>query len=94
MIPVLIQHEGKCINKAVDYIVQELIASAERFNKAATALKEQSKSHHTPECLEQTERFTRAFEGFQTGIYYWTIESPRYGIKDCQQRDGGFAIPL
>ncbi|KAK4643538.1 hypothetical protein QC761_0068880 [Podospora bellae-mahoneyi] len=64
------------------------------FRNLATRFRARAKEEHGGEVMEMVEKTIEAYEAVVTAILEFSVQSPRYGIKQYQREDGYFEIPL
>ncbi|KAK8098738.1 terpene synthase [Apiospora kogelbergensis] len=98
LVPITIHEKGDSLDAAVDQVVDQMYTSAERFEAAATSLRDKAQAfgdgEHGKGVQRELERFIAAFESFQTGCFRFYMESRRFGILQYRREDGSFDIPL
>ncbi|KAK7973604.1 hypothetical protein PG989_015452 [Apiospora arundinis] len=94
LVPITIHEKGDSLESAVDQVVDQMYASAERFEAAAASLRAKASQYEEQNTRRELERFIAAFESFQTGCFRFYMESRRFGILQYRQEDGSFDIPL
>ncbi|KAK8877758.1 Presilphiperfolan-8-beta-ol synthase [Apiospora arundinis] len=94
LVPITIHEKGDSLESAVDQVVDQMYASAERFEAAAASLRAKASQYEEQNTRRELERFIAALESFQTGCFRFYMESRRFGILQYRQEDGSFDIPL
>ncbi|KAK7916839.1 terpenoid synthase [Apiospora marii] len=93
LVPITLHEKGGSLAAAVGQVVDQMYASAERFEAAAAALRAKS-LRYDEKTQEELGRFVATFESFQTGCFRFYMESRRFGIMEFRREDGSFEIPL
>ncbi|KAK8023522.1 terpenoid synthase [Apiospora rasikravindrae] len=97
LIPITIHEKADSLESAVDQVVDQMYASAERFEAAAGSLRARAlrqQDSYDESTRDELDRFIATFESFQTGCFRFYMDSRRFGILQYRQEDGSFEIPL
>ncbi|KAI2464259.1 terpenoid synthase [Annulohypoxylon bovei var. microspora] len=93
LVPIMVAETGMSLDSIVHDLVEQMYSSARKFDAAAASLR--AKGLKYDESVQgKIEMFIRAFETFQTGCFKFFMNSKRFGVKDYQQEDGSYLIPL
>ncbi|KAI1134779.1 terpenoid synthase [Hypoxylon sp. FL0543] len=93
LIPIMIAESGRSLESIVFELVEQMYSSARKFDAAAASLRAKGREYDGS-VQEQIEMFIKAFESFQTGCFRFFMSSRRFGVKDYEQEDGSYFIPL
>ncbi|KAK8070374.1 terpenoid synthase, partial [Apiospora hydei] len=97
LVPITIHEKDDSLESAVDQVVDQMYASAERFEAAAGSLRARAlrqQDSYDEKTREELDRFIGTFESFQTGCFRFYMDSRRFGILQYRKEDGSFEIPL
>ncbi|EFQ28833.1 uncharacterized protein GLRG_03977 [Colletotrichum graminicola M1.001] len=89
-IPIIMKHEGKCPQQAVDALLAELATSVAAFEAAAIGLEEAADKGER----ELLKTYCDACRCMVTGSILFSLESSRYKLEDCLNEDGSLDILL
>ncbi|KAK1967252.1 terpenoid synthase [Colletotrichum sublineola] len=89
-VPIIMKHEGKCPQQAVDALLAELVTSVTAFEAAAIDLEEAVGK----EGKELMKTYCDACRCMVTGSIQFTFESSRYKLEGCLNEDGSLDILL
>ncbi|KAK1979087.1 isoprenoid synthase domain-containing protein [Colletotrichum cereale] len=89
-VPILMKHEGKCPQQAVDALLAELAKSVAAFEAAAIVLEEAAGKGGK----ELIRTYCDACRCMVTGSIQFTFESSRYKLEGCLNEDGSLDILL
>ncbi|KAI1413871.1 terpenoid synthase [Hypoxylon sp. FL1857] len=93
LIPIMIAESGISLESIVYELVEQMYSSARKFDAAAASLRAKGREYNDS-VQEQIDMFITAFETFQTGCFKFFMHSRRFGVKDYEQEDGSYFIPL
>ncbi|KAI0173227.1 terpenoid synthase [Hypoxylon sp. FL1284] len=93
LVPIMIATSGASLDSVVHELIEQMYASAKRFDAAADSLRAKGREYDA-NVQEQVEMFIKAFETFQTGCFEFFMNSKRFGLKDYKQEDGSYLVPL
>lgn len=93
LIPIHIHESNASLDEIVGKLVWELQRSAETFDSAAKGLRLKA-GRCGKGVVEETNRFIKTFESFQTGCFAFFANSKRFGVSKYRLPDGSFLIPL
>ncbi|KAK2004126.1 terpenoid synthase [Colletotrichum falcatum] len=89
-IPIMMKHEGKCPQQAVDALLAELASSVAAFEAAAVVLEEAAGKGES----ELVKTYCDACRCMVTGSIQFSFESSRYKLEGCLNEDGSLDILL
>ncbi|KAL7629801.1 hypothetical protein AAE478_001324 [Parahypoxylon ruwenzoriense] len=93
LIPIMIAQTGMSLDSVIQELVEQMYSSARKFEAAAASLRTKGRDYDE-NTQKQLEMFIRAFESFQTGCFKFFMNSRRFGVKNYNQEDGSYIIPL
>ncbi|KAI0110623.1 terpenoid synthase [Hypoxylon sp. NC0597] len=93
LIPIMIAESGISLESIVCELVEQMYSSARKFDAAAASLRAKGREYDDS-VQEHIDMFIKAFESFQTGCFKFFMNSRRFGVKDYEQEDGSYFIPL
>ncbi|OTA63277.1 terpenoid synthase [Hypoxylon sp. EC38] len=93
LIPIMVAESGIPLESIVYELVEQMYSSARRFDAAAASLRAKGRGYDD-NVREHIDMFIKAFESFQTGCFKFFMNSRRFGVKDYEQEDGSYFIPL
>ncbi|KAH7035868.1 isoprenoid synthase domain-containing protein [Microdochium trichocladiopsis] len=93
LIPIMLASTDMSLEEIIADLVGQMDASAKRFDDAVNALRVKAQKYDQA-TQENLEHFIKTFESFQTGCFRFYMKSRRFGIKQYEQADGSFLIPL
>jgi hypothetical protein len=93
IVAVLMHHRSTSLAKTIDEVVAQLKTTKRLFDGATQSLRAKCAAR-CPDKLAEVERFIGVFETFQTGLYKWSLGSPRYRISSAVAVDGSIMIKL
>ncbi|KAI1775795.1 terpenoid synthase [Hypoxylon cercidicola] len=93
LVPIMIATSGAPLESVVHELIEQLYSSARKFDAAAASLRAKGREYDGG-VQEQIDMFIRAFETFQTGCFKFFMNSKRFGVKEYEQEDGSYLVPL
>ncbi|KAI1373322.1 terpenoid synthase [Hypoxylon crocopeplum] len=93
LIPIMVAELGMSLDSVVSELVEQMYSSAKRFDAAATSLRGKGRGYDDS-VQDRIDMFIKAFETFQTGCFKFFMNSRRFGVKEYEQEDGSYLIPL
>ncbi|KAK0742321.1 hypothetical protein B0T21DRAFT_361116 [Apiosordaria backusii] len=94
LVPIAMNDRGCDLAAAVRGIVQDFVGYNKEFEEQASLLRARAEEDYGGEVGGMVEKTVEAYQAIVTGILQFSIQSPRYGIKEYEREDGSFAISL
>ncbi|KAK0672007.1 isoprenoid synthase domain-containing protein [Cercophora samala] len=94
LIPIAM-HDGNCdLAWTVKRLMDDYVYWGSEFRNIAARLRARVEEEYGGEIMEMVEKTIEAYEAVVTGILEFSVQSPRYGMKQYEREDGYFEIPL
>ncbi|KAI1098059.1 terpenoid synthase [Jackrogersella minutella] len=93
LVPIMIAESGRSLDSIVHELVEKMYSSAGKFDTAAASLRAKG-CRYDDTVRESINMFIKAFESFQTGCFKFFMNSRRFGVREYEQEDGSYIIPL
>ncbi|KAK4179408.1 isoprenoid synthase domain-containing protein [Triangularia setosa] len=94
LIPIAM-HDRNCnLEDAVRGLMDDFGYYGCEFQAQASLLRARAEKEYGGEIVGMVEKTIEAYEAIVTGILDFSVQSPRYGMKQYEREDGYFEIPL